>query len=376
MKFTVNRSYFINNLNSVLKATSSRSTIPILEGIKMVLTDEGLVMTGSNTDISIELLVKASDDLQIASTGEIVVRAHLFSDIVRKLPGKDFTFDVQEGNQIKITSEHAEYMINGLDPSAYPRLPEISDDQSFAISAKTLRELITQTVFAVATDNSRPTLTGVSFTFSQKQIKAVATDSHRLSQRVVGVDNGPSEDLSLIIPGKNLQELAQLIADADENLKVFLGDSQVRFDFDNLSFYTRLLEGAYPNVDRLLPATSSTSVQFHVSDLLSALSRASLVTHVNRTNAVQMEIDAENNRVNLTGNSPDLGKVEETVENLGIEGKSLTISFNPDYMSAALRASVTDIVVINFTEALRPFTVVPNDNEIDFIQLITPIRTF
>ncbi len=106
------------------------------------------------------------------------------------------------------------------------------------------------------------------------------------------------------------------------------------------------------------------------------MSRASLVTHVNRTNAVQMEIDAENNRVNLTGNSPDLGKVEETVENLGIEGKSLTISFNPDYMSAALRASVTDIVVINFTEALRPFTVVPNDNEIDFIQLITPIRTF
>lgn len=375
MKFTVQRNLFINDLNSVLKAVSSRVQIPILSGIKLDLTETELIMTGSNADISIELSQSVSDDLRVESTGSIVVTAHLFSEIVRKLPGREFTFEVKEGNQIQITSDKADYVINGLDASAYPRLPEIAGT-SFSLPSKTLWELITQTVFAVSTEESRPTLTGVNFSFKNGQIKAVATDSHRLSQRIVDIASGPSEDLSLIIPGKNLQELAQIIGDADQDIKVYLGDSQIRFEFENLSFYTRLLEGAYPDVDRLLPTESTTSVQFAVSDLMQTLSRASLLTHANRTNAVQMTLNVADQTVLVSGNSPEVGKIEEEVGFSSLTGRDLTISFNPDYMAAALRASVTDTVIINFTESLRPFTVVPNDQSVEFVQLITPIRTF
>ena len=204
----------------------------------------------------------------------------------------------------------------------------------------------------------------------------MATDSHRLSQRIVDIAAGPSEGLSLIIPGKNLQELAQIIGDADQDIKVYLGDSQIRFEFENLSFYTRLLEGVYPDVDRLLPTESTTSVQFAVSDLMQTLSRASLLTHANRTNAVQMTLNVADQTVLVSGNSPEAGKIEEEVGFSSLTGRDLTISFNPDYMAAALRASVTDSVIINFTESLRPFTVVPNDQSVEFVQLITPIRTF
>lgn len=163
----------------------------------------------------------------------------------------------------------------------------------------------------------------------------MATDSHRLSQRIVDIAAGPSEDLSLIIPGKNLQELAQIIGDADQDIKVYLGDSQIRFEFENLSFYTRLLEGVYPDVDRLLPTESTTSVQFTVSDFMQTLSRASLLTHANRTNAVQMTLNVADQTVLVSGNSPEVGKIEEEVGFSSLTGRDLTISFNPDYMAAA-----------------------------------------
>ncbi|MDK6779468.1 hypothetical protein QP336_25785, partial [Escherichia coli] len=113
------------------------------------------------------------------------------NEIIKKLPGKDFNFEVKEGLQTQISSENSEFTINGLDANNYPRLPEIASETAFEISGKTFREIINETVFAVATQESRPTLTGVNFIFNNSSIKAVATDSHRLSQRQISLENGP-----------------------------------------------------------------------------------------------------------------------------------------------------------------------------------------
>ena len=185
MKFTINRNLFIENLNNVMRAISSRATIPILSGIKLDLSEDQLVLTGSDTDISIEIKIPVSEDLQVESTGSIVLPARFFSEIVKRLPGKDFSFEVKESFQTKITSENSEFTINGLDANNYPRLPEISDETSFTIAGKILREIINETQFAVATQESRLVLSGVHFTFSPDEIKAVATDSHRLSERKI-----------------------------------------------------------------------------------------------------------------------------------------------------------------------------------------------
>lgn len=376
MQFTINRNLFIENLNNVMRAISSRATIPILSGIKLVLTDDNLIMTGSDTDISIEIKIPVSEDLTVVSTGQIVLPARFFSEIIKKLPGKDFSFEVKESFQTQIISESSEFIINGLDANNYPRLPEIPDDSSFIISGKTFREIINETQFAVATQESRLVLTGVHFSFEPNMIKAVATDSHRLSERTITLEDGPQKETDLIIPGKSLQELSRIIGETNPQVRVCPGDSQVLFEIGNILFYSRLLEGSYPDTDRLLPTSSSTDVEFELSELSSALDRASLVTHAGRNNVVKLSLDVENQSVKLSGESAEIGNVEENVGFKNLTGENLEISFNPDYLRDALRASITDAVIMKFTQPLRPFTVTPDKEDVDFVQLITPVRTF
>lgn len=376
MKFTINRNLFVDNLNNVMHAISSRATIPILSGIKLNLTDEELVLTGSDTDISIELRIPVSEDLTVESTGSIVLPARFFSEIIRRLPGKEFSLEVKESFQTQIISENSEFTINGLDANNYPRLPEISDESAFVISGKTFREIITETQFAVATQESRLVLTGVHFTFSPDQIHAVATDSHRLSSRALTLENGPQTETDLIIPGKSLLELARIIGETNPKVRVCPGDSQVLFEIGDILFYSRLLEGSYPDTERLIPTENTTSVEFDLTELSSALDRASLLTHAGRNNVVDLALDVENQTAKLSGESAEIGNVEEDVSFKDLTGKNLKISFNPDYLRDALKASVTDSVVMEFTQPLRPFTVNPDQTDIDFVQLITPVRTF
>lgn len=376
MKFAVNRNLFVDNLNNVMHAISSRATIPILSGIKLNLTEDELILTGSDTDISIEIHIPVSEDLTVESTGSVVLPARFFSEIIRRLPGKEFSLEVKESFQTQIISENSEFIINGLDANNYPRLPEIADESSFVISGKTFREIINETQFAVATQESRLVLTGVHFNFSSDKIHAVATDSHRLSSRALTLENGPQVKTDLIIPGKSLLELARIIGETDPEIKVCPGENQVLFEIGNILFYSRLLEGSYPDTERLIPTESTTTVEFDLAELSSALDRASLLTHAGRNNVVDLTLDTENQTAKLSGESAEIGNVEEDVSFKKLEGKNLKISFNPDYLRDALRASVTDAVVMDFTQPLRPFTVNPDKDEIDFVQLITPVRTF
>jgi DNA polymerase-3 subunit beta len=375
MKFTINRNLFLDNLNNVMRAISAHTTIPILAGIKLDLYDESLVLTGSNTDISIQIAIPVNEDLTVDSTGSIVLPARFFSEIVKKLPGKDFSFEVGTSFQTKIKSENSDFTINGLDANNYPRLPEIGSASTFEISGRTFREIINETTFAVASQESRPILTGVRFAFAADGIKAVATDSHRLSQRKIALEKGPKTKADLIIPGKNLAELAHIIGETDPQITVNSGENQVLFKIGNISFYSRLLEGTYPNTDRLLPTESTTQAEFDIAALSHALDRASLLTHAGRNNVVKLTLDVDNQTVKLQGNA-EIGNVEEEIGFKSLAGDNLTISFNPDYLQAALRASVTDSIILKFTQPLRPFTVLPGKKDVDFIQLITPVRTF
>lgn len=376
MQFTINRNLFLDNLNNVMRAISSRATIPILSGIKLDLSESELVLTGSDTDISIEIRVPVNDDLQVKSVGSIVLPARFFSEIIKKLPGKDFSFEVKESFQTKITSENTEFMINGLDAGNYPRLPDIPTDSAFNISGKTFREIINETVFAVANQESRPTLNGVNFNFRKDAIKAVATDSHRLAQRTISLEDGPNTEANLVIPGNSLVELSRIIGERDPEITVNPGDNQVLFNVGNIAFYSRLLEGSYPDTDRLIPTTSTTQVEFDLSTLARSLDRASLLTHESRNNVVKMNLDTDKQVVILRGQSAEIGNVEEEIPFKNLSGDSLEIAFNPDYLRDALRASITDSVVMNFTQPLRPFTVMPGKEDVDFTQLITPVRTF
>ncbi|AGR63511.1 DNA polymerase III subunit beta [Limosilactobacillus reuteri] len=380
MNFTINRSAFISQLNNVLRAISSKTTIPILTGLKMVVNEDNIVLTGSNSDITIESVINANDadnDLTIEDTGAIVLPARFFSDIVKKLPDKKVTIEVTSGFQADITSGSAKFQINGQDAENFPHLPEIETNKSVTLPNDILKEVIRQTVIAVSKQESRPILAGVHMTLKDGILTAVATDSHRLAQRKVvleNIDNGI--DFDVIIPGKSMEELSGMISDVHEDVQMQVTENQVLFIFGNTHFYSRLLEGNYPETSQLIPQTADTTVELEAGTFLSSIERASLLSHESRNDVVKLSLKPSENLVRISGDSPDIGTVEEEVVTSALDGNDLEISFNPNYMKDALRSFGQATIKISFTSPLRPFTLVPTEDQENFVHLITPVRTF
>lgn len=374
MKVTLKRTSFLQELQTVQRAISSKTTIPILTGVKIVLSKDGLHLTGSNTDISIETFLRADDEkaqMDIESTGEVVLQARFFSEIIRRLPEEFLTFELTDNLQVKITSGKAEFVVNGLSAENYPHLPVIDAANQIELDTKTFIQLINETVFAVSQHESRPILTGVHFTLKQEVLTAIATDSHRLSQRKLPIDSSLTFDM--VIPGKSLLELSRSLGDHVETVEMAIMENQVLFKTDNMFFYSRLLEGNYPDTTRLIPSSFKTEVTFNVPQLAQAIERASLLSHEGRNNIVKLNITE--NTVVLSGNSPEVGYVEEELAFKEITGEKLEISFNPDYMKDALRAFGEREIHVRFISPVRPFTLEPVDEVVDFVQLITPVRT-
>lgn len=379
MKFSISRTRFIKTLNDVQRAISTKVTIPVLTGLKMALTENGLTLTGSDADISIEATIQSTDpdaQLLIEEPGSIVLPARFFGEIVKKLPEKTMTITVADAFQTTITSGPASFNINGLDPNSYPRLPEISATEKLTLSADILKQVISQTVIAVSKQESRPILTGVHLKVNEQQLTAVATDSHRLSQRKLTLENGDNLEYDVIIPGKSLDELAKILTDDIEEVDLQITENQVLFTAGAIQFYSRLLEGNYPDTDRLIPTESTTQVEFESNTLLASVERASLLSHASQNNVVRLVFDPEAQKATIYSNSPELGHVEEDLKFEQLTGEKLDISFNPDYMKDALRSFGQTNIKIAFTSALRPFTLVPSEDADNFVQLITPVRTF
>lgn len=375
MKVTLKRSVFMQELQTVQRAISSKTTIPILTGVKVVLSSEGLSLTGSNADISIETFLSKDNEkaqMTIEKTGAIVLQARFFSEIIRRLPEDMFTMEVLDNNQVSITSGKADFTVNGLDAESYPHLPVIDTNSQLELPVHVLTKLITETGFAVSMHESRPILTGVHFVLQNQQLLAVATDSHRMSQRIIPIEQ-TSAEFNIVIPGKSLTELSRSFTNEEETVEISIMENQVLFKTENMHFYSRLLEGNYPDTNRLIPTSFNTEIEFMVPELLAAIERASLLSHEGRNNIVRLVITSD--QVILYGNSPEVGKVEEDLNYKAVTGDPLEIAFNPDYMKDALRAFGDTTITIKFISPIRPFTLEPSESGMNFIQLITPVRT-
>ncbi len=313
-------------------------------------------------------------------TGSIVLPARFFGEIVKKLPQNTFTLETNEQLQATITAGSAAFTLNGLSAHDYPQLPEVEKDHVLTLPVPLFRQVILQTSIAVSTAESRPILTGIHMVIANNQLKAVATDSHRLSQRIIPLEMPETSNaltFEITLPGKTLIELSRII-DGLETIDFAITENQVLFQTETLSFYSRLLEGRYPDTDRLINDQFNTAITVVASDLVAAVDRASLMSHTDKNNIATLSINE--NRILLTGNSPEIGKVEEEITVENYEGASLDVSFNPDYLKDALRLFGSSEATIQFLEANRPFTLTLKDNHSDipysFIQLVTPVRTF
>ncbi|KQL51331.1 DNA polymerase III subunit beta [Heyndrickxia shackletonii] len=379
MKFSIQRDRLIQSVQDVMKAISTRTTIPILTGIKIVATNEGVTLTGSDSDVSIESFIPKEEDgdelVEIHSTGGIVLQAKFFGEIVKKLPMDTVEMEVINQFQTVIRSGKAEFNLNGLDPEEYPHLPQISEENIIRIPTDILKNVIRQTVFAVSASETRPILTGVNWQLEGNKISCIATDSHRLAKRSAEVETTGDLQYNIVIPGKSLNELSKILDDTNEPVEIVITQNQILFKAKHLLFFSRLLEGNYPDTSRLIPSESKTELIINTKEFLQAIDRASLLAREGRNPNVVKLSTLSSGVIEISSNTPEVGKVVEQVQSNSIEGEDLKISFSAKYMMDALKALEGLEIKINFTGAMRPFIIHPMNDE-SIIQLILPVRTY
>ncbi|HHS3153271.1 TPA: DNA polymerase III subunit beta [Staphylococcus aureus] len=377
MEFTIKRDYFITQLNDTLKAISPRTTLPILTGIKIDAKEHEVILTGSDSEISIEITipktVDGEDIVNISETGSVVLPGRFFVDIIKKLPGKDVKLSTNEQFQTLITSGHSEFNLSGLDPDQYPLLPQVSRDDAIQLSVKVLKNVITQTNFAVSTSETRPVLTGVNWLIQENELICTATDSHRLAVRKLQLLEDVSENKNVIIPGKALAELNKIMSDNEEDIDIFFASNQVLFKVGNVNFISRLLEGHYPDTTRLFPENYEIKLSIDNGEFYHAIDRASLLAREGGNNVIKLSTGDD--VVELSSTSPEIGTVKEEVDANDVEGGSLKISFNSKYMMDALKAIDNDEVEVEFFGTMKPFILKPKGDD-SVTQLILPIRTY
>lgn len=378
MKFSIQRDYLVQSVQDVLKAVSTRTTIPILTGIKIVANQDGVTLTGSDSDISIESFIPIEEDgdeiVEIFTPGSIILQARYFSEIVKKLPLDTVEIEVQNQFLTVIKSGKSEFNLNGLDAEEYPQLPQIEEENAFRIPADLLKNIIRHTVFAVSTSETRPIFTGVNWKIENDKLTCIATDSHRLALRNAKIESEQQTDYNIVIPGKSLNELSKILDDSNDLVEITITENQVLFKTKHILFFSRLLEGNYPDTSKLIPIESKTEIQVNTKEFLQAIDRASLLAREAKNNVVKLST-LEGNITEISSNSPEIGKVIEEVQCLSISGEELKISFSSKYMLDALKVLEGTEIIISFTGAMRPFVIRGLDDEA-ILQLILPVRTY
>lgn len=377
MKFIIQRDRLVESVQDVMKAVASKTTIPILTGIKITATTSGVTLTGSDSDISIESSIPLEEEgielVQVQDTGSIVLQARFFNEIVKKLPLDDVEITVENGFQTVIRSGKAVFNLNGLDAEEYPHLPQIEEENIISIPTDLLKNLIRQTVFAVSTSETRPILTGVNWKIENDSIICTATDSHRLALRKAKVESNSSETYNVVIPGKSLTELSKILDDSHNLVNIVITNNQILFKAKHLLFFSRLLDGNYPDTSRLIPSESKTDVIVNTKDFLQSIVRASLLGE-GKNNIVKLST-IEQKEIEISSNIPEIGKVVEEVNAESIQGEDLKISFNAKFMMDALRALEGTDIKVSFTGAMRPFLIQAQQDD-SMLQLILPVRTY
>lgn len=373
MKLKIKKETLLENLSNVSKAISTKNIIPVLSGIKFDLTDEGLYLTASDNDITIQSFINKEDIETIDKTGSIVLQGRYILEIIRKLPGDIITLEVVDEYKVWINSNNSEFNLNAINPDDFPQNNINETKTPIIIKKSDLKSIINQTAFATSTQESRPLLTGINFKITNESIECTATDSYRLSKKVIKVANKLDDTYNIVIPCRNLLELIKILKDDDDNIELHIFNNKILFKFDNILFQSRILNGTYPDTSKLIPEEFSLQIKAPLQQLYDVIDRASLLANDKEKSIIKLETNDDT--LIISSNSPEVGRVEERLEIVKETDSNITISFSSKYMMEALKAFRSSNVVLLFNSEIKPIIIKEPEKE-DLIELILPIRTY
>lgn len=363
MKIICKKSNLTNSINIVLKAVPSKTTMPILECI-VIEADETIKLTTNDTEIGIKTQVEGD----IIEKGSIAIQAKVFSEIIRKLPDEEVIIESDYDYNTTILCGKAKFNISGNSSDEFPSLPEITKDKCVVISQFGLKEIIRQTVFSIADNESNKIMTGELFEIENNNLKVVSLDGHRISIRNLELSES-YDSIKVIVPGKTLVEISKILSgEADENVNIFFSDKHILFEFNDTIVLSRLIEGEYFRINQMLSSDYETKFTVNKKEFLECLDRATLL--IKESEKKPIIINVSENSMELKINSA-IGSMNEDID-ITKEGADIIIGFNPKFLIDALRVIDDEEIDIYLLNPKAPCFI--RDKEGKYIYLILPVN--
>lgn len=363
MHFECLQSDFKNALVNVSRAVSTKVTIPALEGVLIEAQDERLTISGYDLEIAIITDIKATIQVE----GAVAVKAKLLLDIIKKLPPKFITIDVEDNNLVNISCDNINYSIVGIAAQEFPEIPNFNVRKMISIQSDVLRDMLRQTVYAVSDNKSKPIYTGSLFEFKEGVFNIVAVDGYRMAIRSEYIDC--KLDTSFVVPGKTQLEILKLLNKDDEKIEIVEGDRHIAFCVDNYRILSRLIEGIFMDYKSAIPKEHKTELIVNRRKLIDSVERMSLLCNDKIQNPVRCLF--ENDEIKLSTTAA-IGKANEIMQ-ADINGESVEMGLNCRYFLDALKNCDTDEVRILLSGSLSPMILKPVSGD-SFLHIVVPMR--
>lgn len=383
LKFRLVREDFADAVAWVARNLPTRPTVPVLAGVLLTGSDEGLIISGFDYEVSAEVRVPA----EIASPGSVLVSGRLLSDITRALPAKPVDVSV-EGTRVSLTCGSARFSLPTMAVEDYPALPELPEETG-VVSADLFGEAIGQVAVAAGRDDTLPMLTGIRVEISGEAVVLAATDRFRLAVReLTWATSSPSLEAAVLVPAKTLAEAAKAgTSGAEVSLALGAGSTVGKEGLLGIRSggkrsTTRLLDAEFPKFRQLLPAEHTAIATISVAELTDAIKRVALVAD----RGAQVRMEFSEGVLHLSAGADDVGRAEEDLS-VDFAGEPLTIAFNPTYLTDGLGSLHSDRVTFGFTTPSRPAVLRPanGDEQVegtgpfpavqtDYVYLLMPVR--
>lgn len=364
MKIICTKNSLLKSVSISLKAVPSKTTMPILECILIDATTSQIKFTTNDMELGIETIVEGT----IEEKGMVALDAKILYEIIRRLPDNNVTIRTDEKLTATITCEKAKFTIPGKSGEDFAYLPIIEKEEALTVSQFTLKEMIRQTIFSIASNETNKLMTGELFEIKDNFLKVVSLDGHRIAIRRMELKKDYA-DRKVVVPGKTLNEISKILSgEVDNMVNIYFSKNHILFEFDQTMVVSRLIDGEYFRIDQMLSSDYETKLTINKKEFLDCIDRATLLVREGEKKPIIIEIT--DNTMELRIDSA-MGSMNESID-ISKEGKDILIGFNPRFLIDALKVIDDETINIYLVNPKAPCFI--RDDEESYTYLILPVN--
>ncbi len=364
MRVICARKDLYEGVQTAARAVSARTSLPILGHLLITAEEDRLRIAATDLEIGMECIVEAN----IVQPGSMTVPARVFTEVLSSLPETDVSLTLDEEYNVNIKCAASDFSIKSLPPEEFPMLPQVVEEQKFTIEREVLRDAVKKTAFAVGIDESRAILTGILLQLTDNGLKFVSTDTHRLCVMDCQIAES-SGTVNATVPGRALTELSRVVPEGDGTVSVTISSSQILFAVDDTVLISRLIEGQFPNFEKVIPTEHSKKLIIPTEPFEQSLKRAAIVA---RENAFRTIFETVDGKLIITAESGNVGKAHEEVE-IVKEGDDIKMAFSAKYLLDMLAVVDTEAVIMELSGEVNQALVCPQGSS-DYLYVVMPMQ--